>query len=635
MPNSSQSLFSIFTNSKLSLNHMAFVFLLGVLVVPFFIFKHAGPQSVFFIELPSAILLSVFCMVAFLAAQKTPVPNKVAAYLIIMAGYLLFDAYINDVIYPELSLMYVGSLLLAALASMALKTLVERHGLQELFGFVCFSLVVGSLLQDIVIILQITQQEWLSNWIYIVIGSDAYSGNIGQRNLTAHYLSWGVLATAYLLSKQKLTTPTGWSLILFQAIILGMVNSRALLMYMLVILVVLAVLCVKKQYRTKPVVKVLGIATVLVLVCQVVTLPLVNHIQQQLISSDIVNATSVSRLTQSSGIASRLAEWHKAWLIFLQQPWFGTGWGSYGYQGFAMSLDPKFASTPYEEALFFHSHSTVFNLLAEVGIVGASVIIGGLLYLLSPLLFKLWQDETIVLVAMMLVTAAHSLVEFPLWHFHFFAVFGIIFSLYYFSMLSHAEKTSKSYRKGYLRQLIKPIFMLASVMGLGVSLSLYAAYDRLSNLGFGNDQNSADIVNTANKMLNVGEQQPLIRIYTEIRAAIHLTNLETREMPQAYAPMMYRVAHYQPSSLTGAFYLAQRCEIQKDWREADWQYYRQLSHYFKRATPITSIALSTTTDCKAPYNTVYKACQVFQRARGTPEICSLAESKAMRAKLKK
>ena len=602
---------------------IAYIFLILALILPFFLFKRAAPQAAFYSELTGVICVALFLIFACFGIKHFLIFNRLTVYLTVIASYLIFDIFINNPIYPSLQWLYIGSLLLSSLVAVVITSLCHEQGYKEILMVVCYGLMTGAMLQDIVVILQTLHQDWTGGWINYIKPGQAYSGNIGQRNLLAHYLSWGVLASAYLVYQKKLGHITGWTVLIFQAAILGAVNSKTLILYMFVILILLTIAKFWQKQLPKSIIKTLAVTVVLVLIFQAITLPIISSLQDTLAT----NMSSIERLTNNPEYNSRLAEWHKAWLIFLHNPWFGTGWSSYSYQGFVVSLDPRFAGSLSGNSVFTHTHNIVMNLLAETGLIGSSIILGGFAYLLKPLLSKRWVVETVVILAMIVVTTIHSLLEFPLWYAHFFLVFVILLSILLNTNYSNLAqvKTDKIIIAKIKHYTMRALIALCSLCYLLLAVQLYFLYWQMQRYQHGLDNSEQYRIITALKIIDIGKQQPLISVYSDAQALRGIIGISADKLPNEFDPSLYKAAHYWPDKITSFYYLMTQCDTQGDWSVNDWLYYEQLNNYYPDNIHTYSILLSMTTGCTQVSDIIYRQCQENQSS--VTAVCTIDSSK--------
>lgn len=599
---------------------IAYIFLVLTLILPFFLFKRAAPNYAFFAELTSAICASLFIFFASLSIKNFVIYNRLSIYLIAFASYLVFDLIINTPVYPSLHWLHIGSLILCSLLTSTLTNFAREQGIEKVFSVVCYGLMIGGLLQDVVIFLQMLHKDWLYGWIFYINEGGAYSGNIGQRNMTAHYLSWGVLATAYLIYVKRIIKPLGWSLVIVQALFLGATNSRTLLVYMLAIILLLLIAHIWQKQLSKTLLKTVGITVLLVLAFQAITLPTITTLQDW----SSTGTTSISRLSSSEGMTIRLVEWYKAWLIFLEHPWVGSGWGSYNYESFVISLDARFIDTPYSSAVFSNTHNIILNLLAELGVLGTFIVLGGFTWTLSPLFKAQWQPITIVAISMVIVSTVHSMLEFPLWYLNFFIVFIIITTFVCLSLQAEVSHKTSNPKKAYT---LKYFFILLSIAAFSLSANLYYNYQRLDNINDRLIQDTTDKERllTAEKLLAVQEKQPLLTAYSNIRAIRYLDAIPSRLIPRAFDAPLERFAHYSPDSMSALYYLISQCVIGGSWQAKDWLYFSQLNNYYRDMLPTLSVLMSTSDGCKEVYPVIYQQCTQYYADKDQKGFCDYNE----------
>lgn len=121
----------------------------------------------------------------------------------------------------------------------------------------------------------------------------------------------------------------------------------------------------------------------------------------------------------SEGDSSHFAIWKNTVALILQQPWLGVGWGEFN---FAWTL----TSFPHRPTAFFdHSHDLPLQLAAELGLPGALLVLGLLVWALVQGWQRAWSTQgdpghgaraAWVMIAMI---ALHSLDEYPLWYAYF------------------------------------------------------------------------------------------------------------------------------------------------------------------------------------------------------------------------
>jgi hypothetical protein len=119
----------------------------------------------------------------------------------------------------------------------------------------------------------------------------------------------------------------------------------------------------------------------------------------------------------------RLQLWHEALLIYLQAPLLGVGFGQFAWHHF--TLADTAGVTPLL-GLFHNAHNIVLQLLAEMGTVGAFVLLAGIGFWLwsqrrQPSAIEAWW-----MLALLGVIGLHSLSEYPLWYAYFLGIAAVL-----------------------------------------------------------------------------------------------------------------------------------------------------------------------------------------------------------------
>lgn len=118
--------------------------------------------------------------------------------------------------------------------------------------------------------------------------------------------------------------------------------------------------------------------------------------------------------------SSRFGIWANTLSLIAKQPWTGVGWGEFN---FAWTLTP-FPNRPV--AFFDHTHNIVLQLLVELGVPLASLVLGLLAWSMWRAAAAAWRAEPGALSValrsswvMLSLVALHSQFEYPLWYAYF------------------------------------------------------------------------------------------------------------------------------------------------------------------------------------------------------------------------
>jgi putative inorganic carbon (hco3(-)) transporter len=82
----------------------------------------------------------------------------------------------------------------------------------------------------------------------------------------------------------------------------------------------------------------------------------------------VFDVRTVEVTSANWAIVERMAHWQAGWYMFVDHPWLGVGAGNYP------ALYPQYFVASWREALG-HAHNYYLNILAELGVVGGSVLL--------------------------------------------------------------------------------------------------------------------------------------------------------------------------------------------------------------------------------------------------------------------
>nr|WP_199068013.1 Wzy polymerase domain-containing protein [Chromobacterium sp. ASV5] len=326
------------------------------------------------------------------------------------------------------------SMLLLVLAWLSLQLtqwLDETGGRERLILTLAQAILLAALLQALLGFAQASGlAAHLRGWvIYDAAAPGNVMGNFGQRNQFAQYLGWGMAAACYLFAVGQLNRILLGAALLTLALLMSWSGARLPLAYGLG-LCLLAWLWLRRN-PDDPQVRRMAAA----LAIAVGLLAFVQIFNQQI---DVMLAalglpvhlpSGLDRLLDAGFGARRRIEWSKAWLVFQQHPWFGVGAGGYAWHSVWLEAYGGWPKVP-ESWLFVHCHNLVFQLLAETGIVGTVLALGGLVWCLLPYFHGGRQSaDNLLLVSVAMMLLGHSMFEYPLWYLPFLLMLTLICAL--------------------------------------------------------------------------------------------------------------------------------------------------------------------------------------------------------------
>lgn len=327
---------------------------------------------------------------------------------------------------------------LAASLGLAL-CLVLAHAIslyppQRVLTTLAWGLLLGGLMQVVVGLLQVTQWVLLLQWPWVFYdkGSPAnLIGQLAQRNHYANYLTLSLFAACYLFAVGRLR---GWlllPLVLVFGLFISWSGSRLAVGYAGAAMV-LAWLFYWRSTRdaeTGRLAVALALATCWLVFCQLFNKELVALLSW--LGLPLANVGSgVDRMLAGGFGARRWVEWQKAWQVFQDHPLFGVGLGGYAAESVRLEVAMGFAGQWSESWLFTHCHNLILQLLAETGLLGTAVVVGGLCWAFLPFFRKEQANvHSLLVVLLAMVLLLHSMVEYPLWYMSFLSLFAVLLGL--------------------------------------------------------------------------------------------------------------------------------------------------------------------------------------------------------------
>ncbi len=283
-----------------------------------------------------------------------------------------------------------------------------RADAQGLFAAFCWGWVVAGVLNIAVALIQVFAPGLAeSNWIAASGYPGRAVGNLRQPNHLSSLLLWHCIAVLALLEMGHLRRAT--------AAVLGAAGVFAVVLTAsrtgLVSVLLLALWGLLDRRLARP-------ARWLLLAAPLVyLLSWLAMAQWAALSQHAFGGSE--RLAETDISGSRFAIWRDTLALIRAQPWAGVGWGQFNL---AWTLTPS----PQRPVAFFdHTHNLPLQLMVELGLPVAAVVMGLLGWALWRGARSAWatpghlgtaQRSAMVMVAMM---GLHSLLEYPLWYSYF------------------------------------------------------------------------------------------------------------------------------------------------------------------------------------------------------------------------
>jgi hypothetical protein len=381
-------------------------------VLPFLHYRHQYPLTAFHQEWWSA-LLGVLALIPLAAAdfwRQPEIPRIVQLPAMLIAVVLLQSA-LGKIAYFDQSLLYALYLLFAALLMMLGARLRDCLGLGALAPVLAVFLLVGAECSALVGVLQHYRWSTPLDPVVVMKVSSSVFGNLAQPNHFANYIALGLASLGLLLQLRKLKPGYAVALAVPLLFTMTLSGSRSSWLYLL-LLAGLAWWWARSDAGQRPLLRYsLSLIAGFGLMHLVVQLPF--------LAGAGGSTDTVQRLFGESATGSvRLYLWREAWLMFVQSPWLGAGFGQFAWQHFQLLPTLQGNIT----GLYNNAHNLVFQIAAEAGIAGLLALLASLgawLYGLGRAARSAahWWGYAVVG-----VLAIHSLLEYPLWYTYFVAI---------------------------------------------------------------------------------------------------------------------------------------------------------------------------------------------------------------------
>ena len=400
---------------KIPYASLAFVGLMWA--VPFLYAPHHYPITTFYPEWIAA-LLGYASMMLFVSMSfwKSPEVPRVVLLPMGMIAIVLFQYFVGDIPYFGQALLLCLYLLWGALMAVVGRSLRQIFGLERLAIVLASCLLLGSELSALAGLIQHYRWHTIFNHFVMVERFAAVYGNLAQPNHFADYVSLGLVSLGLLhfrLSWRKWLVGILAAPLLFVLVLSG---SRSAWLYLV------SITAIGWLFRRKDKAYAQLAAYGLFLLGGFVFMNLV--VQMPWFSVMEGNVTSGGRLlTQVSSGNVRLHLWHEAWRIFILHPFFGAGFGQYGWQHF--SLGPVLRDTLIIEPVN-NAHNIVMQLAAETGVTGLLLFFWVAFSWIRQVFYRKTGAHLWWAYSLLAVLSLHSLLEYPLWYAYFLGLFAVL-----------------------------------------------------------------------------------------------------------------------------------------------------------------------------------------------------------------
>ncbi|MFZ5555193.1 MAG: Wzy polymerase domain-containing protein [Pseudomonadota bacterium] len=384
-------------------------------VLPFLGWRHVPPLPSLHAEaLAFGFSLAALAAGLVLAPRNALQLPRIGWVLLALGGLLLLQLVLRMAPYPEQIVVALLYLVWAGGCAVLGRTLVEALGFSRVANGLAQAVALGGAASVVMALLQYYDAQGVWDDFILDRHAGVFFGNVGQANHFASFTAMALASVAYLQVTGRLAARVAVPLAALMLFGLALSGSRAGWIYLgaFTVLVLAARRAAAPAERPALGRWAAGFLPGLVMATLLAKVPW--------LIPDLPALTSADRLTAVAvGLAIRLDAWHAAWELFLARPWLGSGLGGYAH-GYYEILAGSPDSPAIGQGLFHHSHSLVFQLLAELGLLaGLAVVVGSVAWAWRFLRARPLDPAAAWWLSLLAVLAVHSLLEYPLWYAYF------------------------------------------------------------------------------------------------------------------------------------------------------------------------------------------------------------------------
>src|SRR6266851_3084068 len=397
-------------------------------LLPFLLPYHQQPVLSFFPEwlaaalgIAAALTLLVGRGVTAVSFVSSPVP---ARWLIVFAVLLAVQAASGSHAYSQLPLLAALYVLYAVLMIWLGAQLTAALGIERVAVVLAAFFLIGALANSLAGVIQLYGRPRLFEDVIAELRGNRAYGNIAQANLYTNYLALGEGALLFLWVGARVRTAYALPALALLLIGSSLSGSRGALLYALWYgaLGLLAVRVQDGEGARRLKFAAYGVAVAALSAHFAV--PWLNDV----LHLGPPGESTLDRILASPGehAEPRLQAWLIALRAFIDAPLAGVGMGEFAGAAFELGLDPSLTRLG---EVWTSPHSLPLHLLAETGLVGAVLVLGGLSVWGWQAARCYWTERQVAswwLIAAVGIEMIHSLIEFPLWSAHFLGVTALL-----------------------------------------------------------------------------------------------------------------------------------------------------------------------------------------------------------------
>lgn len=413
--------------SRITLASRISLALVGLMVsLPFLNFHHSLPLPTFYTEWIS-FALGILALVALVFVSReggTGIPF-LSLGLIALVFVLVIQVAAGTVAYFERSLLGALYLMWAALLVWLGAHLREHCGLERVGLVLQVFIAFGGFLVAVTGFILYYQIDWAGFRLVSGDGSEGMYGSVAQRNHFANYLGCALASVVFLFGRRWLSLPL--ATLLAVPLVLGLLLSISRSAWVFALLVPLAAFWTYwfgDRGRLKPLV-VFSLGVLILFAglnaIAVHTSWFAGPGTQPVTAGERWMQTIASDQAQL-GVQIRIYLFKEAWVMFARHPLLGAGFGEFAWN----LLERGEGFDGGNSAMASHPHNALLELLAETGLFGTLCVAVPLVLWLRAFPWSKPGLDTGWILTVVGIQAAHSVVEYPLWHANFLGLAAVL-----------------------------------------------------------------------------------------------------------------------------------------------------------------------------------------------------------------
>lgn len=385
-----------------------------MLVVPFVFPHHRQPIPSFFGEWLTATF-AMLALVPMLYKQRWQ-PYTVPRIILLPIGFialLALQVAFGDIAYWQQHILIAQYFFLMAVLVVLGSMLRQQLGFEQTIRFFASAILLAGVLSVVLATLQ-TYGISLNHFV-MHRSSGGFSGNIGQTNHQANLLAIALCALIYQYIQRYISLWVAGALAVVLLFGLALTGARSAWLYVLLIPIFSIAYKYIKVRRGMP-----AGGPFKQLLPFVLALPFIFLLLQSLLPM-LINATlppmpSERMVSMAHGESIRLNMLKSAWYVFTTQPLLGVGFSQLAWHD--LQLADLVTNLRGNLA---QAHNIVFQLLAETGLLGLSILVVSMVYWCGGFKKTTLSPERWFVAILLMIMLAHSMLEYPLWYAYFLA----------------------------------------------------------------------------------------------------------------------------------------------------------------------------------------------------------------------